>query len=265
VSKGQLEQVVINLCVNARDAMPDGGTLRIETANAEIGAEPAGQHMPIPPGRYVTLAVSDTGCGIKENLLSTIFEPFFTTKAEGKGTGLGLAMVYGTITQAGGYILVESEKGRGTSFKIHLPRIDAPPDMETAVLSTPRRGWETILLVEDETGLQEIAQRDPGGTRLSRARCRRCRRSDRACPGHPEPVHLLLTDVIMPRMNGRALAESLRATRPRMKVLYMSGYTDAVIARSGVLESGTLLIEKPFKAMALLARVRAAIESEPRG
>jgi two-component system, cell cycle sensor histidine kinase and response regulator CckA len=257
---GQLEQVVMNLCVNARDAMPDGGLLRIETANAEVDAGQATRNEPMAAGRYVMLAVSDTGCGIPEEMLSKIFEPFFTTKEEGKGTGLGLAMVYGTVKQAGGYLWVYSDVGRGTTFQVYLPRIDEPAEAP-AVEATPvpSKGWETILLVEDEESLRAIAREilEEQGYRVLEADGPE--EAIEIVRLHPHPIHLVLTDVVMPGMNGRTLTEKLLATRPQLKVLYMSGYTDDVIAHSGVLESGTLLIEKPFRAVALLERVRAAL------
>jgi PAS domain S-box-containing protein len=257
---GQLEQVVMNLCVNARDAMPDGGLLRIETANAEVDAGQATQNEPMAAGRYVMLAVSDTGCGIAEEMLSKIFEPFFTTKEEGKGTGLGLAMVYGTVKQAGGYVWVYSDVGRGTTFQIYLPRIDEPAEAP-AIQAPPAlsKGWETILLVEDEGSLRAIAREilEEQGYRVIEADSPA--QAIEIVGQHPDPIHLVLTDVVMPGMNGRTLAEKLVAARPELRVLYMSGYTDDVIAHSGVLESGTLLIEKPFTALALLDRVRAAL------
>jgi two-component system, cell cycle sensor histidine kinase and response regulator CckA len=256
---GQIEQVVMNLCVNARDAMPQGGLLRVETANAGRAAVLGGEPQ-MAPGRYVTLAVSDTGCGIAAETLAQIFEPFFTTKEEGKGTGLGLAMVYGIVKQAGGSVWAESELGKGTTFRIYLPRIDEPaehlPAEETA---TTERGWETILLVEDEAALRAIAREileDHGFHVIEAARASE---AIEIAQRHPEPIHLLLTDVIMPGMNGRVLAETLLAARPATRVVYMSGYTDDIVAHSGVLNSGTFLLEKPFTALALLARVRAAL------
>jgi two-component system, cell cycle sensor histidine kinase and response regulator CckA len=257
---GQLEQVVMNLCVNARDAMPGGGLLRIETANADLDAGHAARHEPMAPGRYVMLAVSDTGSGIEKEILSKIFEPFFTTKEAGKGTGLGLAMVYGTVKQAGGYVWVYSEVGRGTTFKIYLPRVDEPgvaPAVQEAPM--PSKGWETILLVEDEGALRAIAREilEEHGYRVIEAAGPN--EAIEIAHRHPGPIHLLVTDVVMPGMNGRALAESLVAARPELRVLYMSGYTDDVIAHSGVLESGILLLEKPFTMLALLGRVRAAL------
>jgi PAS domain S-box-containing protein len=251
---GQLQQVVMNLCVNARDAMPDGGLLRIETANVEVGAGHFAGLEPMAAGRYVMLAISDTGGGMDEQILSKIFEPFFTTKEEGKGTGLGLAMVYGIVKQAGGYVWVSSEVGRGTTFTMCLPRIDEPQTEPEPEAPTPPRGSETILLVEDEAALRSITREilEEHGYRVL----------DASGPEeaieiarHHETIHLLLTDVVMPVMNGRILAESLVAGRPGLRVLYMSGYTDDIIAHRGVLDSGTQLLEKPFTARALLGRV----------
>jgi CheY-like chemotaxis protein len=256
---GQLEQVVMNLCVNARDAMPDGGTLRIETANVEFDAGHPPHPQPMTAGRYVMLAVHDTGSGIPKGVLAKMFEPFFTTKEEGKGTGLGLAMVYGIVKQAGGYIWVDSEPGHGATFKIYLPRIDEPVDHEVASAPAPARGWETILLVEDEGSLKAITREtlEAHGYRVLEASG-----GDEAIEvarRHPEPIHLLVTDVVMPGMNGRVLAESLAVTRPETRVLYMSGYTDDVIAHSGVLDARILLIEKPFTAANLVGRVADAL------
>jgi two-component system cell cycle sensor histidine kinase/response regulator CckA len=256
---GQLEQVVMNLCVNARDAMPGGGQLSIQTANAEMAAGQVARQEPIAPGRYVMLAVSDAGCGMAREMLSKIFEPFFTTKLQGSGTGLGLAMVYGIVKQAGGHVWVRSEVGRGTTFEVYLPRVDGTemPVPQEAVL--PSKGWETVLLVEDESALRTLAREilEGHGYRVIEA------------PGpsealelagrHPEPIHLLVTDVVMPGMNGRVLAEALVAARPGLGVLYISGYTDDILANSGVLRSGTLFLEKPFTALALLGRVRLAL------
>jgi two-component system, cell cycle sensor histidine kinase and response regulator CckA len=257
---GQLEQVVMNLSVNARDAMSDGGLLRIETANVDLQAADAGRHQPMTPGRYVMLAVSDSGCGMEKEILSKIFEPFFTTKEQGKGTGLGLATVYGIVKQAGGFVWVYSEVGHGTTFKVYLPRVDEPASPSVAEdAPMPPRGSETILLAEDDAALRALAREilEENGYRVLEAAG-----ADLAVEisnGHLDPIHLLLTDVVMPGMNGRQLAESLVASRPEIKVLYMSGYTDDVIARRGVLEAGTLLVAKPFTAQALLRRVRDAL------
>jgi len=257
---GQLEQAVMNLCVNARDAMPDGGLLRIETSNAELDAGKTILDEPISAGRYVMVAVSDTGCGIPRAILGKVFEPFFTTKEEGKGTGLGLAMVYGIVRQAGGYVGVYSEVGQGTTFKIYLPRTDEPIEsLPVPEGPMPSRGWETILLVEDEGSLRAIAREilEAHGYRVIEAAGPT--EAVEIAERHAEEIHLLVTDVVMPGTNGRVLARKLVATRPTLRVLYMSGYTDDVIAHSGVLESGTLLLEKPFTARALLARVRTAL------
>jgi CheY-like chemotaxis protein len=247
----------MNLCVNARDAMPDGGRLRVETDDVELDEGSPDRHQPMPPGRYVRLAVSDTGRGIEKEMLPRIFEPFFTTKQPGKGTGLGLATAYGIVKQAGGYIWAYSEVGRGTTVKIYLPRVDEPAEAaHPQEASVPSTGSETILLVEDEPSLRMIAREileengyrvlDAGGGAEGLEIVRR----------HADPIHLLITDVVMPGMNGRALAESSTAARPQMKVLYMSGYTDDVIAQHGVLEPGTAFLGKPFTAQALLRRVR---------
>jgi two-component system cell cycle sensor histidine kinase/response regulator CckA len=257
---GQLEQVVMNLCLNAKDAMAEGGLLRIETANADLDASHASRHEPIAPGRYVMLAVSDTGPGITKETLSKIFEPFFTTKEPGKGTGLGLAMVYGIVKQAGGYVWAYSEMGHGTTFKLYLPRIDeaiAVPAVQEPPM--PSRGSETILLVEDEGSLRAIAREilEEHGYRVIEAASGN--EALEMVHRHPDPIHLLLTDVVMPGMNGRALFESLVSVRPDLAVLYMSGYTDDVIAHRGVFEPGTLVLAKPFTALALLRRVREAL------
>jgi two-component system, cell cycle sensor histidine kinase and response regulator CckA len=256
---GQLEQVVMNLCVNARDAMPDGGALRVETSNVEMDAAQCAHLDPMEPGRYVRLTVTDTGSGIEKEILTKIFEPFFTTKEKDKGTGLGLAMVYGMVKQAGGYVWVESEMGRGTTFAIYLPRVDAVAAPAASEVSLPLKGWETILLVEDEGALREIAREvlEEHGYRVIEATGPH--KAIEICHRDPEPIDLLVTDVVMPAMNGRALADALVAARPGLRVLYMSGYTNDVIAHSGVLESGTLLLEKPFTVQALLERVRTAL------
>jgi PAS domain S-box-containing protein len=258
--QAQIEQVVMNLCVNARDAMPEGGRLRIETENSGPVAVPGGHEPQMAAGRYVMLAVSDTGCGMPADVLAQIFEPFFTTKAEGKGTGLGLAMVYGVVKQAGGSVWADSEPGQGTTVRIYLPRIDEPADVMPEEQEAPTaRGWETILLVEDEGALRAIAREilEDHGYRVIEAAS--AAEAMEIAQQRSDPIHLLLTDVIMPRMNGRSLAEALVVARPATRVLYMSGYTDDVIAHSGVLDSGMLLLEKPFTALALLGRVRAAL------
>jgi two-component system, cell cycle sensor histidine kinase and response regulator CckA len=256
---GQLEQVVMNLCVNARDAMPAGGLLRIETTNVQMDATPAEGRESIAPGRYTVLSVSDTGSGIPTDILSKIFEPFFTTKDQGKGTGLGLAMVYGIVKQAGGYAWVHSEVGVGTTFHIGLPRIDEPVAVAGEEPALPARGSETILLVEDEEALRAIAREilDEHGYRVLEAAGPK--EALEMAAAHPEHIDLLVTDVVMPLMNGRALADALLVARPGLRVLFISGYTDDVIAHSGVLEADTLMLEKPFTTVAFLSRVRETL------
>jgi PAS domain S-box-containing protein len=261
---GQIEQVIMNLAVNARDAMPHGGKLTIETANVTVDEEYARSHAPIMVGQYVMLAISDTGVGMDAETQSHIFEPFFTTKGL-KGTGLGLSTVYGIIKQSGGYIWVDSEPGKGTSFKIHLPRVSATgepiiaePRVTAAKSEQPR---ETILLVEDETELRRLVHQyleHQGYTVLVAADGAEAIELANA---HPGPIHMLLSDVIMPGMNGRELARRLSASRAEIKVLYMSGYTENVIAQKGTLEEGITLLEKPFTLATLKAKVREKLAS----
>ncbi len=263
VDPGQLEQVIANLAVNARDAMPQGGQLTIETQPVTIDETYARQHsVAVPPGSYVRLTVSDSGVGMDEATRARIFEPFFTTKAPGKGTGLGLSTAYGIVKQSGGFIWVYSEIGHGTSFTILLPQV-------TEALSTARpaptlvstSGTETILLAEDNAGLRKLVTRtlEPAGyTVLGVATGEEALR---LLERHEAPVHLLLSDVVMPGMSGRDLAERLAQTRPGMKVLYMSGYTTDTIVRHGVLEAQMPFLNKPFTATALLRKVREVLDS----
>jgi len=266
VDAGQFEQVVMNLCLNARDAMPDGGLLRIQTANVDLdeshGALHGARHQPMTPGPYVMLSVTDAGCGMSNDVLTKIFEPFYTTKGTGKGTGLGLAMVYGVVKQAAGFIWAYSEVGRGSTFRIYLPRIDEAVAAAAPETPMPRRGSETILLVEDEESLRAITHEilAEHGYRVLEATGPT--HALEVAARHPEAVHLLFTDVVMPGMNGRVLAESLLKVRPDLRVLYMTGYTDDALEHSGVLETGALVLEKPFTALALLERVRAALENK---
>jgi two-component system cell cycle sensor histidine kinase/response regulator CckA len=256
----QLEQVLVNLAINARDAMPGGGTLTIGTAELEIDAARA-VAMSLEPGRYVELSVSDTGDGMDEETKSRIFEPFFTTKEVGKGTGLGLATVHGIIRQNRGFIEVSSEPGRGATFRIYLPRVEAPvgETRQPARLSAAA-GTETILLVEDEEIVRNLTRTilTRRGYHVLEAE----RGSDACllCKSHLEPIHLLLTDVIMPKMNGRELYRQLRESRPDLRVLFMSGYTEDVIAPHGVLEDGTDFIEKPFGVDRLARKVREVLD-----
>ncbi len=258
---GQIEQVLLNLTINARDAMPKGGTLTLETANVALGDENASDRPPILPGRYVLLAVSDTGVGMDEETLRRIFEPFFTTKPEGQGTGLGLATVYGIVKQSDGYIWVYSELGHGTTFKIYLPRVDEVADAPTPAdpLESAPRGDETILVVEDNPALREVIRQrlESNGYTVLLARD-----GDEAlalAAARAGSIDLLLTDVVMPGLGGGELAQELCALRPGLRVLYMSGYTDGAIQHHGVLEEGAVLLEKPFTGEKLARAVRDAL------
>jgi PAS domain S-box-containing protein len=260
---GQLEQVIVNLTANARDAMPQGGRLTLETENVEIDEAYARvQGEAGPPGSYVRLTVSDSGVGMDEATRVRIFEPFFTTKGLGKGTGLGLSTVYGIVKQSEGFISVYSEVGRGTSFKIYLPQVTEAADTDrpgpTAVSSS---GTETILLVEDNAGLRKLATRvlKPAGYTVLEAASGE--EALAVLAGRDAPVHLLLTDVVMPGMGGRELVERLAETWPEMKVLYMSGYTSDVMVRHGVLEGQMSFLNKPFTAAALLRTIREVLDS----
>lgn len=262
---GQIEQVIMNLAINARDAMPEGGKLTVETANVELNEDYVSTHLATEPGPYVMLAVSDTGCGMSRELLSHIFEPFFTTKDPGKGTGLGLSTVYGILKQSGGSIWVYSEPGKGTTFKVYLPRADKPVDWSPRSRATPdgasRDGDETILLVEDEPAVLRLAARVLASRGYVVFTAGSPEEAITLFREHPGRVHLLLTDVILPGMSGHALAEVLTGEQSQApRVLYMSGYTRNAIVHEGRLDADIEFLEKPFTPEALARRVREVLD-----
>jgi two-component system, cell cycle sensor histidine kinase and response regulator CckA len=261
--RGNLEQVIVNLAINARDAMPEGGRLTLETANVVADEAFVRQHLGCQPGSYVRLAVTDTGTGMDAATRGRIFEPFFSTKAHGKGTGLGLSTVFGIVQQSGGGVWVYSEPGHGTTFKVYLPRVDAELDTpEQALVSAQLDGTETILLVEDEPAVREVARRilerhgyqvlvaESPDAALLLAEARR------------DVIHLLVTDVVMPRLSGSQLARQLLRHRPALKVLYVSGYTDGSIDSHGVLEPGVSFLQKPFTSDSLAGKVRSMLNGD---
>jgi PAS domain S-box-containing protein len=258
--RSQIEQVILNLAVNARDAMPQGGRLTIETANVELDSSYSHPPAVLSPGRYVMMAVTDNGCGMDAETQAHVFEPFFTTKEKGKGTGLGLATVYGVVKQSGGYVWVYSEPGRGTSFKIYLPRIE-----ETAVpavrdgkseMQIPQRGSETILLVEDEKGVRELAREYLASSGYTVIEAEDGHTALELAAMHVGQIHLLLTDVVMPGISGRELAERVSQIRPGIKIIYMSGYTDQAVVHHGILQNDAVLLQKPFTLMTLAGKLR---------
>jgi two-component system, cell cycle sensor histidine kinase and response regulator CckA len=264
VDPGQMEQVLVNLVVNARDAMARGGTVTIETANIKLDGTYASRHIGVTPGEYVMLAISDTGTGMDHDTQSRIFEPFFTTKEKGKGTGLGLSTVYGIVKQSGGNVWVYSEPGKGTTFKVYLPQVEdeAITREESKALITMKRGSETVLLVEDEdmvrklTGelLEEsgyvVLEANGGEEAISIFNERKA------------PIDLLITDVVMPKISGKEVAEQLKKIHPETKVLFMSGYTDEAIVHHGIVDSGIAFIQKPFSENALTRKVRDVLDAE---
>jgi two-component system cell cycle sensor histidine kinase/response regulator CckA len=261
--RAQMEQILMNLVVNARDAMRDGGRLTIATDSVELDADFAARHPGSTPGPHVRLSIQDTGTGMSREVLTRIFEPFFTTKDPGKGTGLGLSTVYGIVKQSGGYIGVESTPGEGTRFDIYLPRVEDPASESPAASPAPPRGTETVLVVEDETSLRLLlrAMLPAYGYEVrvaptALAAIDICSQS----PGDAS-IDLLLTDIVMPDMNGLELARRIRHLRPGVRVLYMSGYTEDVLLQRGELESGSFMIAKPFSGAALARKVREALDS----
>ncbi|MCL5746102.1 MAG: PAS domain S-box protein, partial [Acidobacteria bacterium] len=260
---GQIHQIVMNLAVNARDAMPGGGTLTIETATVEVDQGLASLHSDAVPGSYVMLAVSDTGVGMDAEMLEHIFEPFYTTKAAGKGTGLGLSMVYGVVRQYGGWIGVYSEPGRGSTFKIHLPRLrdDTAQDCTTGPEPAAMKGSETILVVEDQPDVRKFAAAVLRGCGYRVLEAARGEDALLVAAGHPGPIQLMLTDAVMPGMSGMELARRFESSRPDMTVVFMSGYGENVIAQGGMISPDVNYLSKPFSADALVQRVRDALDS----
>jgi CheY-like chemotaxis protein len=260
---GQVAQVLMNLAVNARDAMPRGGRLTIETGNVVLDQAYSRQHAGVAPGHYVMLSVSDTGHGMTPEVRTRVFEPFFTTKDPGKGTGLGLATVHGIVQQSGGHIWVYSEPGHGTTFKVYLPRTDAPGlAVETpapAEIGLPR-GSETVLLVEDEASLRELVRECLEASGYTVLEASHGTAALELSQRHPGRIDLLMTDVVMPGMSGRELAEQLRALRPEIRTVYMSGYTDDAVVLHGVLAEDMAFLQKPFTAAELAGRVREVLD-----
>jgi PAS domain S-box-containing protein len=260
---GQIEQVIMNLALNSRDAMPQGGKLTLETANVQLDEKYAGEHQPISAGNYVMLAVSDTGLGMSPEVQARVFEPFFTTKEVGKGTGLGLSMVYGIVKQSGGYIWVYSEPGSGTTFKIYLPRVDQPAESAGADKrpSSVQRGTETILLVEDDPQLRQLSSSVLAHCGYKVLTASSPEEGLEVCRANHQEIRLLVTDVVMPRMNGRQLAEQVLKISPQTRVLYISGYTNNAIVHYGVLDPGLWFLPKPFTLSALIAKVREVLDA----
>jgi CheY-like chemotaxis protein len=261
---GQVEQVIMNLAINARDAMPRGGILTIETANTTMDEVYLHNHRIGEAGEYVMIAVADTGIGMDEATRARIFEPFFTTKEAGKGTGLGLATVYGIVKQSGGFIWVYSEPGRGSTFKVYLPRRD------DAVVSTPiiaaepasLNGTETILVVEDAPPLRTMIRRALEGRGYTVLEAADGREALTVAGEYADPIHLVLTDVVMPEVSGRQLAEVLGRQRPGLRLLFMSGYTDDSVLRHGLIESDVAYLQKPFSLLVLARKVREVLDAK---
>ncbi len=261
----QIEQVLLNLVVNARDAMPNGGRVTIGTSNAYLDREYSVKHHSLQPGHWIMLTVSDTGCGMDAQTQSRIFEPFFTTKAQGKGTGLGLATVYGVVKQSGGFIYVYSEVGRGTTFKIYLPQVSAAVDKEAVekTVVPPARGSETILVVEDEESVRELVRDYLAATGYNVLEASDGAQALEIAAAHRGPIHMVVTDVVMPRLSGRELVARITAQRPNLKVLYISGYTDDSIFRNGVLEGGVAYLQKPFNLKTIAQKIREVLDGQP--
>ena len=260
---GQIEQAIVNLVVNARDAMPKGGRLTIETADVELDRSYAAAHVPFQPGPYVLLAISDTGVGMDGATKARLFEPFFTTKEPGRGTGLGLATVYGIVKQSGGYVWAYSELGHGTTFKINLPRVAETPERPESATGTPTpvRGSETVLVVEDQEEVRKLTKRVLEGRGYAVLAARNGAEALEIVARHPTRIHLMITDVVMPGMNGRELAELACARRRDLKVLYVSGYTGEAVLQHRLLEAGVAFLQKPFTPDALARKTREVLDN----
>ncbi len=262
---GQMEQVIMNLVVNAKDAMPSGGDIRIETSNVVLGEEIRNEYSYFQPGSYVVLTVSDTGHGMDKETQSRIFEPFFTTKEQGKGTGLGLSTVYGIIKQSRGYIFAQSQVNVGTTFRIYLPRVEDAVDAQNPmpVAKTAKGGSETVLLVEDEESVRELVKETLESKGYKVLEAEQGDVALRIATSHPGQIDILISDVVMPGMSGRDLAKKLSETHPHIKILYVSGYTEEAIIHQGVLEAGTAFLQKPFTLQALSRKVRDVLHPSP--
>jgi CheY-like chemotaxis protein len=258
---GQISQVVMNLAINARDAMPVGGKLTIETANVFLGEEYWQGPEFVEPGPYVMLAVSDTGTGMSEETIARMFDPFFTTKATGKGTGLGLSTVYGIVKQSKGYIWAYSEPGHGSTFKVYLPKTEEREDVavETASPAVNLRGDETVLVVDDDGGILKLTSEYLARSGYRVLSARDGEEALRVAEAHNGEISLLVTDVIMPKLGGKDLYRQLAERRPGIKVLYMSGYTDNAIVHHGVLDAGTAFLQKPYTPESLARKVREVL------
>jgi CheY-like chemotaxis protein len=261
----QMEQVIMNLVVNARDAMPNGGKLSLETANATLDEAYTTLHAGVQPGNYVRLTVSDTGCGMDAETQARIFEPFFTTKEHGEGTGLGLATVYGVAEQAGGHVAVYSELGHGTTFHVYFPRIEVEVEGSTVIKPAMvpdrlERGSERVLVVEDQDGVREVVTDILRRHGYSVVPARNAEEAQQLARQNRDPFHLIITDVVMPHMGGRELAAAVASQQPEIKVLFMSGYADRTIQQNEEWTSDEAFIQKPFTAHALLHKVRAVLD-----
>ncbi|MGH9354713.1 MAG: PAS domain S-box protein, partial [Terriglobia bacterium] len=260
----QIEQVILNLAINARDAMPGGGDLALKTSNVNVEDGFAAEGVRVRAGAYVLLEVSDTGCGMKPETRARAFEPFFTTKEKGKGTGLGLSMVYGIVKQSGGYIWLDSDPGRGTAFRIYLPQVEDPlaPLKSTQAIARPHHGDESILLVEDDASVRGLLTRFLNSKGYDVLEAQNGEEALTVCMGRSRPIHMILTDVVMPQMNGRELARRIASLHPETKVLYMTGYAGNKIGDAEVLDENARFIQKPFSADALADKIRTILDAE---